>query len=118
MTSYLRSTAWFSRRDRWFKTEQERAGKIQCAVCMKSGSKRDFELHHLDYTGVQEIGNGVWLANEEHGDLVAVHPRCHEWLHRALDADPAAGSASTRRQANERVIAGLRARIVNYLKGL
>lgn len=117
MTGYLTSLPWFRRRDQWFADELERAGELRCVVCMKAGTKRDFELHHLSYEGVSETPHG-WTAGESHADLVPAHPRCHEWIHRALDTDQAAGSAVSRRVANERVIAGLRNKIVGYLKGL
>jgi hypothetical protein len=85
---------------------------------MKASRKRDLELHHLDYTGVVQAPNGRWVAGEAHEDLVCVHPRCHEWIHRALDNDPAAGAAIDRRTANLRVISLLRRKIIGYLGGL
>ncbi|MFB8191370.1 hypothetical protein ACFC14_18785 [Microbacterium sp. NPDC055988] len=118
MTDYLTSTAWFRRRDQWFALELARAGKLECGVCMKPSRKRELELHHLDYTGVQQLPNGRWVAGEKHEDLVCLHPRCHEWVHQALDNDPASGAAITRRVANERVIARLRNKIIGYLGGL
>ena len=120
MTGYLHSTVWFRRRDRWFEDEATRTGRrlFACAVCMKRSRKRELELHHLDYDGVVETSPDVWVAGERHEDLVAVHPRCHEWIHQALDADAAAGAAMNRRVANERVIARLRSKIISYLGGL
>ena len=120
MTEDLRSTVWFRRRDQWFEDEAARTGKrlVECAVCMKPTRKRELELHHLDYSGVVERIHGGWIAGERHEDLVAVHPRCHEWIHQALDDDAAAGAAMNRRAANERVIARLRSKIIGYLGGL
>lgn len=118
VTGYLTSTVWYRRRDKWFSDELARVGHIACAVCMKQSPKRELELHHLDYTGVIEKTEGGWIAGERHIDMVAVHPRCHEWVHKALDEDAAAGAAMTRRAANERVIARLRSKIIDYLGGL
>ena len=118
MTEYLRSPTWFRRRDQWFDDELKRAGHLECAVCMKPSRKRELELHHLDYSGVVEKIHGGWIAGERHEDLVAVHPRCHEWIHQALDDDAAAGAAMNRRAANERVISRLRTKIIDYLGGL
>lgn len=118
VTDYLRSISWYRRRDQWFEDEQQRTGGLECAVCMKPSRKRDLELHHLDYSGVVEKRQGGWIAGEKHEDLVGVHPRCHEWIHQALDDDAAAGAAMTRRVANERVISRLRSKIVGYLGGL
>lgn len=115
MSGYLRSTAWFRRRDQWFAEELVRSGKLRCGVCMKPSKKRELELHHLDYAGVVELPDGEWVAGEKHEDLVGLHPRCHEWVHQALDADAAAGAAMNRRAANERVIARLRSKIISYL---
>ena len=118
MTEYLRAPVWFRRRDQWFEDELKRAGHLECAVCMKPSRKRELELHHLDYSGVVEKIHGGWIAGERHEDLVAVHPRRHEWIHQALDDDAAAGAAMNRRAANERVIARLRTKIIDYLGGL
>lgn len=105
---YLRSLAWFRRRDRWFDEEITRRGVARCIVCRKAGSRRTLELHHLDYTGVIQTGPTTWSAGERHEDLVAAHPRCHEWIHTVLDRDEAASAAVDRRAANVRVIRGLR----------
>jgi len=110
VTGYLKSIPWFRRRDRWFEEETARAGVVRCTICSRRGTKRTLELHHLDYAGVTHTDAGGWIAGEEHEDLVAAHPRCHEWIHTILDRDPAASSAVDRRRANERVIARLRAK--------
>lgn len=115
MTGYLKSIAWFRRRDRWFEEETRRAGAVRCVICSKRGTKRTLELHHLDYAGVVHTNTGKWIAGEEHEDLVAAHPRCHEWIHTALDRDPAASSAVDRRRANERVIQRIRAKFASQI---
>lgn len=115
MHGYLRDVAWFRRRDAWFTEEQRRHAVIRCIVCTKADTKRHLELHHLDYTGVHQDKHGAWIAGERHEDLVAAHPRCHEWIHTVLDRDTAAGAARDRRVANIRVIRALRAKIVASL---
>lgn len=108
---YLRSVPWFRRRDRWFAEELARHGHVRCAVCDRTGNKREFELHHLDYSHVTKDDLGRWRAEEHHDDLVAAHPRCHEWIHQILDRDWAASAARNRRIANQRVIERLRAKV-------
>ncbi|MGC0252153.1 hypothetical protein [Pseudactinotalea sp. Z1748] len=115
MHGYLRDVAWFRRRDAWFVEEQARREQIRCIVCIKADTKRHLELHHLDYTGVRQDDQGRWVAGERHEDLVAAHPRCHEWIHTVLDRDTAAASARDRRAANVRVIRALRAKIAQTL---
>lgn len=107
---YLKSMAWFRRRDQWFVDETARHGSVRCIVCRKSGRPGRLELHHLDYAGVTRNESGRWVAGERHEDLVAAHPRCHEWIHIQLDRDAAASAAVDRRAANVRVIRGLRAK--------
>jgi len=115
---YLRSIAWFRRRDQWFADELSRRGVIRCIVCRKAGSRRVLELHHLDYTGVSQDARTEWIADERHEDLVAAHPRCHEWIHTLLDRDEAASAAVDRRAANLRVIRGLRAKFATAITQL
>lgn len=115
---YLRSIAWFRRRDQWFEDEVARHGLVRCIVCRKAGSRRTFELHHLEYTGVTQDARSEWIAGERHEDLVAAHPRCHEWIHTLLDRDEAASAAVDRRAANVRVIRGLRAKFATAITQL
>ena len=114
---YLRDVAWFRRRDAWFVEEQATRGLIRCIVCGKADTKTHMELHHLDYSGVHQQEDGTWVAGERHEDLVAAHPRCHEWIHTVLDRDTAAGGARDRRSANVRVIRALRAKVAAVLGG-
>lgn len=85
-TGFLRSPVWFARRDRWFRVALDRQGELRCAACLQTATKRQLELHHLDYTGVT-FSEGRWHAREQHDDLVALHPYCHELLHRLIDRD-------------------------------
>ncbi len=85
-TGYLRSTAWFARRDEWFHTESRRAGELRCAGCRVRDVKSRLELHHIDYARVA-FREGRWIAGETHADLICLHPRCHELLHRLIDRD-------------------------------
>lgn len=114
-SGYLRSVAWFRRRDAWFAEEITRNGTARCCVCDRPGVKRTLELHHLEYSGVSEGPDG-WVAGEVHEDLVAAHPRCHEWIHKLLDRDDAFGGLMSRRSANLQVISRLRSKIAAQLE--
>lgn len=95
---FLHSRAWFDRRERWFR-DHAKAKTVPCAACGRAGSKRELELHHLDYRGVRII-RGEWQAWEDDDDLVAMHPYCHELLHRLIDRDIILAKHRTRRQAS------------------
>jgi 5-methylcytosine-specific restriction enzyme A len=69
-----------------------------CAACGELGSKRQLELHHLDYVGMSSH-DGRWIAREAHDDLIPMHPACHELLHRLIDRDPILARHRTRRDA-------------------
>lgn len=112
------SIAWLRRRDQWFAEEQSRKGTIRCEVCRKAGKRRAFELHHVDYDRVTQDASQQWIAGEEHEDLVAVHPRCHEWIHTVLGRDAAASAAVNRREANARVIRVLQAKFAGAIAEL
>lgn len=95
---FLRSRAWFARRERWFRAHT-RTGHVPCAACGVPGTRADLELHHLDYRGVRII-RGQWQAWEDDGDLIALHPYCHDLLHRLIDRDIILATHRTRRQAS------------------
>ncbi len=107
---YLRSPAWFARRDQWFRDEQRRTGTVACAACLVDGTARTLELHHLDYSGVERTDAG-WRAQEAHSDLVAVHPYCHELLHRLLDRDRVLARHRDRRTASLSALLHLRRKL-------
>ena len=107
---YLRSPAWFVRRDQWFRDEQRRAGTVTYAACLVDGTVRTLELHHLDYSGVERSDAG-WRAHEAHSDLVAVHPYCHELLHRLLDRDRLLARHRDRRTASLSALLRLRRKL-------
>lgn len=111
---YLRSAAWFARRDRWFREEQARHGDIRCIITGATGTKNTLQLHHLDYTGVGQVA-GEWVAGEDHDDLVAVRPDAHEALHTLLDNNSVLRKQRTRKNANVEAIATLRRRIKDTL---
>ena len=98
-TGFLRSPVWFARRDRWFQEELEAHGNLWCAACLQSATRRQLELHHLDYSGVTFV-DGRWHARERHYDLVALHPVCHELLHRLLDRDDVLAHHRSRRNGS------------------
>lgn len=107
---YLRSVAWFRRRDRWFAEQELRTGVIRCVVCWRTAARRDLELHHLDYRQVVGLRQG-WAARERHEDLCAMHPGCHELVHRILDTDTVLRSHRRRPIATVRAIGIARARL-------
>lgn len=106
-SDFLRSRAWFARRDRWFEHEARLRVPLACAGCGRSAVKEQLELHHLDYRGVQLI-EGTWRAWERHQDLVSMHPYCHELLHRLIDRDAVLGRYRSRRTANQLALTRLR----------
>src|SRR3546814_6711774 len=106
-TGYLRSAAWFRRRDRWFRTE-ERHGPVTCAGCGRPGTRRTLELHHLSYRGVY-VRDGRWLAAEHPDDLTALHPFCPELVHRLIDRDRVLAHNRTHRDASLLAIRRVRA---------
>lgn len=112
---YLRSRPWFARRTRWFTDETTHHGEVRCAVCVAAGTERTLELHHLDYRGVREADHG-WVADEAHEDLVAVHPRCHEWIHRLVDRDDVLAGLTSRRAANLQAIARLQTKLAHQIE--
>lgn len=114
---YLKSVAWFRRRDEWFAKEIEERGGIYCAACTRELSRRKCELHHMSYDGVVKTRTG-WSANEAHEDLIAMHVRCHEWLHQLLDRDPAFRYAKSRAVATRLVLARLKAKLLNTIREL
>lgn len=109
-TGYLRSVPWFRRRDTWFTEQQSRTGELRCMVCWRPATRRELELHHLDYTRVTRLGE-KWSAREDHEDLCAMHPACHELVHRILDADPVLRRHRTRPLATVQAIRIARQRL-------
>lgn len=109
-TGYLRSAAWFCRRDRWFAEQLSRTGELRCLVCWRIATRRQLELHHLDYTRVAAIGLR-WSASEVHEDLCAMHSACHELVHRILDADTVLRKHRTRPVATVHAIRIARTRL-------
>jgi 5-methylcytosine-specific restriction enzyme A len=107
---YLRSPAWYARRDRWFTTHTDPDGISHCTACGGPGTRRDLELHHLTYTGMT-ISRGVWIAAENDEDLISLHPYCHELLHRLIDRDPILARHRDRRTATAHALAALQRRL-------
>jgi hypothetical protein len=113
--NYLHSGAWFARRDRWFLEEEHRSATIRCVLCLGAGSARSLELHHLDYRGVTQTPHG-WTALEQHHDLIALHPRCPEYVHQLIDRDRVFSGFVSRRTASLQAIARLQAKIAHYIE--
>lgn len=106
-SDYLRSRAWFARRNRWFLTEQRRGRTPMCGVCGRAASASHLELHHLDYAGVLLVA-GRWRAQERHADLLAMHPACHDLVDRLIDRDTVLSHQRTRRDATAIAVARIR----------
>ncbi len=94
-TGYLRSVPWFRRRDQWFTEQVDRTAQLRCVVCRLPASRRQLELHHLDYARVARTGN-LWASGEVHEDLCAMHSACHDLVHRVLETDPVLRAHYTR----------------------
>ncbi len=107
-STFLRSRAWFARRDEWFAAHSLVTYPLTCAGCGRPASRRELELHHLDYAGVHQTEDGRWVARERHADLVPMHPYCHELLHRLIDRDAVLSRHRTRRAASEIALRALR----------
>ena len=115
-SSFLRSRAWFARRDAWFATQAMCARPLACAGCGWRAVKKELELHHLDYSGVSQTDDGRWVALEADRDLVPMHPYCHELLHRLIDRDAVLSRHRARRAASEFALEVLRLKL-NALEG-
>ncbi|MGZ0712586.1 hypothetical protein ACWPKO_30035 (plasmid) [Coraliomargarita sp. W4R53] len=110
-SDFLRSPAWFARRDRWFRKQERLSHQLACAACARVATKATLELHHLDYAGVQFI-DGKWRAFERHDDLVPLHPYCHDLLHRLIDRDVVLSRHRTRRDATSIALEVLRVKLL------
>ena len=104
---YLQSPVWFARRDRWFTDHAHTHQPLACAVCGRPATKRELQLHHLDYHWAI-IRAGEFLAREAHDDLTPMHATCHELVHQLIDRDPVLAFHRTRRDATLIAIARLR----------
>ncbi|MGN6760120.1 MAG: hypothetical protein ACTHJI_02145 [Leifsonia sp.] len=114
-TRYLHSPAWYRRRAKWFIAERHQHGVLRCALCLGTGTEKTLELHHLDYRGVTQGPHG-WVAAEPHEDLICLHPRCHEWVHKLIDRDRALSGLVSRRAASVQAITRLRGKIAQLLE--
>ena len=112
-SEFLRSRTWYARRDRWFTEQAARGIPLTCAGCGRPATKNQLELHHLDYAGVI-IREGRWRALEAHGDLVPMHPYCHDLLHRLIDRDAILARHRTRRAASDHALQRLRVALQRF----
>lgn len=113
-TGYLKSPAWFARRGSWIANELATKGHIECPLCLTNVDRKSVELHHVSYDGVKRTRTG-WQALEADEDLVGMHKRCHEWVHRLLDQDAYYGHIKNRRLATRLVIERLQTKLRNEL---
>lgn len=105
--AYLANRSWWGRRRRWFAAHASAEGTVECAVCLRAMPERAFDLHHLDYSGVVDLGMGKWQSRERDEDLMALCRGHHDDLHALLDSDRGWASMG-RRQASLEVAAVLR----------
>ena len=110
---YLKSPAWFARRDRWFRAHARTVIPLTCQACGHVATPAELELHHTDYHGVYQEG-GQWRAREPQGDLVPLHPGCHELLHRLIDRDAILARHRTRRAASDHALQRLRVALQRF----
>ncbi|GAA3776117.1 hypothetical protein GCM10022240_29540 [Microbacterium kribbense] len=110
-SEFLRSGAWFARRDAWFAEQRAQGVALTCAACARTATARELELHHLDYTGITLVA-GTWRALERHDDLVPMHPYCHDLLHRLIDRDVVLAHNRTRRAASLYALAQLQRTLI------
>ena len=110
-SSFLRSSAWFARRDAWFATQAMSARPLVCAGCGRRATKKELELHHFDYSGVSQTEDGRWVALEDDRDLVPLHPYCHELLRRLIDRDAVLSRHRERRAASNFALGVLRLKV-------
>lgn len=108
---FLRSPAWFARRNRWFRAHRT-DGTVACAACGRTTATDRLELHHRDYEGVR-IVQGTWQAWEDDEDLIPLHPNCHELLHRLIDRDVVLAQHRTRRDASDYALLALQLKLQN-----
>lgn len=77
--AYMRSTAWFKRRERWSDDAagllSEGSGGIACLGCRQGWKVERDDLHHLTYAR---------LGNEAHADLWPLCRTCHTRIHSLL----------------------------------
>lgn len=85
---YLDSPAWRARRAQWISDHGDELGHVRCTVCLVRLTARTVNLHHLDYTGVQQASSG-WVAGEADDELVSMCRPHHEALHVLFDRDKA-----------------------------
>jgi len=116
-SEFLRSPAWFARRDRWFRKQQRLAPVLSCAACGRVATQNQLELHHLDYAGVRFV-DGTWRAFERHDDLVPLHPYCHDLLHRLIDRDVVLARHRSRRDASRFALERLRMKLAVFEESL
>lgn len=112
-TGYLRSGAWFARRDAFFATRAH----CRCVVCARATQApvRELELHHISYDRVIHRPDGTWLAGETDADLLPMHPVCHEAVHRVLERDRMLRGLVSRIEGTRRAIAVVRAELEHTL---
>lgn len=101
---YMRSPAWFSRREQW--AEEELAllpvgGTIVCVGCGRGWFVRRDDLHHYSYER---------LGDEAHEDLWPMCRDCHVLLHEVMRSSRSWRKLATR-QANELALAVVQERV-------
>jgi hypothetical protein len=99
----MASSAWKRRRQAWWRAQVEvNNGEPVCAVCSRTWSVRDGDLHHRTYRR---------LGREADADLIPLcRTPCHQRVHQILESNPAWLRAG-RADATDVIVARMRAAI-------
>lgn len=94
--TYMASTEWRSRRDRWHADELNHTAAVEvlCRGCGRVWVLTRDDLHHVDYSR---------LGDEQHEDLWALCRSCHDRLHELIESSRS-WRRLPRRLANEQAL--------------
>lgn len=106
-SGYLRSPAWWARRQRFLQGRAE----IRCECLGESLTERTAHVHHVSYAGVRQRSDGSWVAEESDEDLMVLCAWCHERVHQLMDRDRG-WSSSGRRAATVAIIRTIQRRVL------
>lgn len=109
---YMRSSAWLSRKIRFYAEIKGRGQIAVCQVCGTRGSKDNpLDLHHLSYEGVVKLPGGGWKSNERDEDLIPLCRADHQKVHEILDSRVRDYRGWSRRKASMWIIYGLKTKV-------
>lgn len=109
---YLRSSAWLSRKIRFYEALAEAGFVAVCQVCGARKSKATpLDLHHLSYEGVKKLPGGQWVSSEADEDLIPLCREHHQQLHQILDTRGRDYRGWSRKKASLWIIYGLKKKV-------